>query len=403
MKQLTILSAILLGATGNAVAQELNSEFTVTHQVVPEERAATRLQLLPQLQLPAVDAGRLPSSGLVTAGPVSPTLTFMQPVPWASTLAVSPWRGYAQLAYGPAYNLDASAGYRIIDRSNLQLGAFMQFNGFKYSSSAHPDTPWRVYGKPTLRRNTFAAGSSLTWRPIKDGTLRVAADYTFSAHNIPMPVVKIEDGMVLPDADNPATSIYNINHNGLNISADWAHNVSAKFRYTLSASYGLTAFSRYAEGCTENRGTLGTSLIYDYGKKSHWQLDLSMLSVEMSDFGHKGVLSVAPLYRLTLRRFMAQLGFKADFLLGNVHNFDDNNGTDGWLYPRLDLCWKPSAMFTLWGKIDGRTDANTMASLFEAQPYNFPVNFMPVTYHYIDVENETIGTTIINEPLGYSA
>lgn len=401
MKPLHIIAASMLALGPGLSAQELNSEFTVTHQVVPEERAATRLQLLPQLQLPAVNAGRLPASGLVTPGQLSPSLITLEPAPWLTTLARSPWRGYAQLAYGPTYNLDASAGYRIIDRSRLQLNAYMQFNGFKYSA-AHPDTPWRVYGKPSMHRNTVTAATNLSWSPLDKASLRVAADYSFSAYNIPMPVVaRNAEGWVVPDAVTPTVVNNHVNHNGVNVTADWAHAVSTKFSYSLSAAYGMTSFSRMTEYAhTENRGSFGANLRYDHGEKSHWALALSALSIQMPDFGHKGVLSVAPAYRLTLRRFTAQIGVKADFRLGNVRNADDN--TDGWLYPQVDLCWKPSSMFSLRGVIDGRTDANSMASLFEGQPYNFPANYSPVSYGVIDLTTGESGTITVFEPLAYS-
>ena len=51
------LAALMLGLT--AGAQDLDTEITVNHEVVPEEHAATRLRIMPQISLPKIDAGRL--------------------------------------------------------------------------------------------------------------------------------------------------------------------------------------------------------------------------------------------------------------------------------------------------------------------------------------------------------
>lgn len=405
MKPTHIIAALALTAALPAAAQELNSEFTVTHQVVPEERAATRLQLLPTIELPGVNAGRLPAATLVNAAPLSPVTVGLEPAPWQTELPRWPWRGYAQLAYGPLYNLDASAGYRMIDRSDLSLDAFMQFNGYKYSSK-HPDRSYRVYGPQRLWRDAVTAGLRSEWKPMADASLKVAGDYNFSAHNIPMPVVDRTLPVPGPFADPELCAIDRkfVNHNAVNLTADWRHRATRKFTYQVTAAYGLTAFSRYPDAPFENRGSVGTSLRYDHGKRSHWQADISALWISVDGFGHKGVFTITPRYELTLKHFAATIGIRADFRMGNVKNVsirpDVTNNyvtTDGWLYPMIDLRWRPSSKFILWGRADGRTDANSLASLYEAQPYNFPVNYMPTTYY--DLNGNTVS---VNEPMAYS-
>ncbi|MDE6118697.1 MAG: hypothetical protein K2F82_02400 [Muribaculaceae bacterium] len=74
MKHIYIIAAMMTASLLTAAAQELNSEFTVTHQVVPEEQAATRLQLLPSIALRPVDAGRLPASTLLGHTALMPCL-----------------------------------------------------------------------------------------------------------------------------------------------------------------------------------------------------------------------------------------------------------------------------------------------------------------------------------------
>ncbi|MDE6144678.1 MAG: hypothetical protein K2F96_00195, partial [Muribaculaceae bacterium] len=59
-----LMLAAMIPAAGKS--QELNSEITVTHQVVPEEQAATRLRLLPTVSLPKVSPGRLSMASSAT-------------------------------------------------------------------------------------------------------------------------------------------------------------------------------------------------------------------------------------------------------------------------------------------------------------------------------------------------
>lgn len=387
-KRLT-LPALLLAASLGAVAQELNSEFTVDHIIVPEERAATRLPLIPAIDLPALKSSRLTPTSLLHAGSLLPTMTGLEPAPWLTSIATSPWRGYAEVAFGPLYNLDASAGYRLIDRANLGLDAFMQFNGFSYSSK-HPDKAYRVYGPQHLHRNTAVAGLRSAWAPLRGATLTAAADYSFTAMNIPMPIISMADGVVRPNTADPKIARNFVNNNSVNISADWRHAVSRKFSYNVSAAYGLAAFSRFTDAATENRGALGLTLNYDHGSKSHWLLDLNSQLLAYDGHGHKGVLSVRPAYTLTLSHFTMRLGVKVDFRLGNIANPDIN--ADGWIYPDFLLSWKPSAHFTLWGKADGRTDVNSLASLFESQPYNYPL-FDGLEY-YSRIYNLDLGMTL---------
>lgn len=406
MKRFYIHTALSLAAPLMSMAQELNSEFTVTHQVVPEERAATRLQLLPSITLQPVDAGRLPASTLIGQASLSPVTMGLEPAPWQTTIDRWPWRGYAQLAYGPTYNLDASAGYRVIDRNNLALDAFMQFNGFNYSSK-HPDRAYRVYGPQHLWRNSVTAGFRSMWKPMENASLKVGGHYNFSAHNIPMPVVDRSLPTPGPFADPELCTIARnfVNHNGVELSARWRHAVTRKLSYTAGASYGLTAFSRYPDAPYENRGSVSAGVRYDHGRRSHWLLDLEARWLSVEDYGHKGLLTFFPRYLLTLDHFTATIGIKVDIRMGNVVNqsmkADVTNNycdTDGWIYPAINLSWRPSSKFILWGKFDGRSDTNSLASLFEAQPYNYPVNYLPVARITSD------GTTFTqNVPLGYSS
>lgn len=158
-----IFSSFLLAAAAVS-AQNLNTEITVSHEVVPEERAATRLRLLPSVSLPSVNPGRLPSASRFTPATMTPFINRLEAACYADSLRRSPWRGYASLIYGPTYNLSASAGYRFIESRNLILDGYMQFNGMSYVSK-YPAIDYD--GKVCFRRNTAMAGAKTSWTTTK--------------------------------------------------------------------------------------------------------------------------------------------------------------------------------------------------------------------------------------------
>lgn len=388
-----ILATALLSvsACSWATAQDLNSEITVTHDVVPEERAATRLQLLPSVSLPQTVPGRLSPASLVGVSPLTPSLLTLEPAPYLTSRLKSPWRGYASLGYGPMYNLGASAGYRFVERDNLQADAFLHFDGFKYKSK-HPDASYRAYGPVNMHRNSLDLGTRATWSPLKGTTLSATATYAFSGYNFPLPVLK-PGGIPYQDPAECYVNNNRINANMLNISADWRHSVSEKWSYTLSTSYGLHANSGIAGALTENRGSFGGSVVYDHGDVSHWSMDASLSMAgatarHTSGTFHKGIVTLRPAYRLTIDHFSALAGVRLDMRAGGYNPTQD---ALGYIYPELQLMWRPSSVFCMYGKMDGHTDANYISSLYESQPYIFPI--MANLKGYSHVHNYEIGAT----------
>lgn len=364
------VGAFLLASTA-VNAEDLNTQITVRHEVVPEERAASRLSIFPAISLPAVNPGRLPAATDATASKLTPFIRTLEPAAYATTPTPWPWRGYAVAGYGPTYNLAASAGYKFIDRQDLSAKAFMQFDGLKYTSK-HPDKPYRVYGPVTLRNNSVAAGADVAWQPFHGASFNANVLYGFSDYNVPVPVLNM--GKPFDDPADCRVDHYGINANMLKVNASWHHQTSRKFSYTFKAGYGLIRFGKIFEAVTENIGDLSLALNYDYGSVSHWNMRVSAQLINDSANGvagayNKGIISIYPSYLMTLKRFTLKAGVKIDSYTGNI---DSADGYNGFIYPELLLDWHPSDFFNLYGKMEGRTDSNSFMSLYEAQPYNYP-------------------------------
>lgn len=368
---ITITAAMAL-ATASATAQELNSEITVTHDVVPEERAATRLRTLPVVTLPQLTGGRLSPATAPGMAALSPSAFTLEPAPLLTTLLRSPWRGYASLNYGPAYLLDASAGYRFIERRTLTLDGALQFNGMSYSST-HPDSDYRGYGKARLRRNCADLALRTAWQPLAGAQLTAEATYGFAAYNFPLP--KLAHGGIPYSAPELClTDHTDLTVNALTLKAGWHHRASDAVTYSVGAGYSLQANSGVPAAVSQNAGHMDAAVTWHASAASHWSLQAdahlyTLTAAHTSGTAHKGLIGLRPAYTLTTEHFTARLGVRLDILTGNFNPTDLGRAQ---FYPDVHLTWQPAAIFAITASATGHTDANSLSALYEAQPYIFP-------------------------------
>jgi len=342
----------MLGMSAAAAAQDLNSEITVSHEVVPEERAATRLRVLPTLTLPSVTPGKLSAATGVSSAELNPAIVTLEPADYANTLTHTPWRGYADLGYFPVYNLGASAGYRFIDTPEFTLNAYMQFNGFRYTTT-HPDVNYRHLGDVTLHQNTVLGAVNAAWRPTgTNGTLSASAYYSFKRYNIP-----------LGSADTIITA------NRVNIDANWAARTGA-VDYNVGAAYNLITTSGLPDALNQGRAKVNAGATWHYNTTSAWRLDLSATILETSH-QTKGVTHIAPYYSYRSENLLARLGANIDLKNGNTA-YEHS----AYITPNVSVVWQPSAHFNLWGKADGRLERTPWQLSLRNNPIASPQSFM---------------------------
>lgn len=336
--------------TAGAAAAQSNGDITISHEVVPEEQAATRLRLNPVLSLPKVTLGRIPAATSFARGELTPFIYTLDPAAYATSASRYPWRGYAALGYGPAYNLAASAGYRFIEEQKLTLDAYMQFNGMQHKSG-YPTLEHIYPGKVSYRRNTGLLGTNLTWRPNNTGTLTASALYQFSAYNFP--ILDLRTYVVTP---------LNINANVAKIDGRWASKANA-VDYTVGVDYSMLAFARNE---AENRGKLSATALWHATSASAWGADLSFAISNSTINGNKGILHIAPYYALAASTVKLKVGGNIDIHTGNV----------GYrrlvVAPEVSINWQALPIASIWGKVTGRMDDNSRAALYNEQPYLLP-------------------------------
>lgn len=118
----TAILALGLGVATLASAQGLHKEINVDQKIEPVKRDASRINVLPTLQLPAVSRPQLSFSDRVVTTRVPNAITTLAPMAYGDKLYESSYRGYVVLGLGaPLFNASFSAGYRAIDTEKTRL------------------------------------------------------------------------------------------------------------------------------------------------------------------------------------------------------------------------------------------------------------------------------------------
>lgn len=389
MKLLTAI--IMTAAAPLAVAQGLNQEVDVEHAVVPTHRDFTRLMQYPTPGLTPVTISPLNYSQRMTPAPVTPSALLYEPAAWNDTLPTSPYKGYALAGYWPAYHLNASAGYRVIDTDHTRLSVWGQLNGanYKFHGVEH-------------RRTSVAIGADLHQAIGQRSFLDAGLAYRFGSFN---PQFSHEG------TTGPVTGTWKQYVNAVDANAAWHSSVEG-LKYNVMATYGhfgyynslpyigwpdaesredlrpvrenvfgLMADGRLAMGESSTVGLdLGVDIVRD-GRTStpyyYMPWGEYRLRGERGTYTH-GVITLTPRYIFEGSNFTADLGVKLNFVA--------NCGTAVHVAPDAKVTWTPLTMLTLSAKATGGQVINTLASLYEVNYLNAPMAGYRDSYVPIDFE-----------------
>lgn len=344
------LGVLALGMT--AAAQDLNTEITVNHEVVPEEQAATRLRIMPQISLPKVDVGRLPAVAHYLPAQLSPFISPLGPASYLDQNVRYAYRGYAMLGYGPVYNLTGSVGYRCVESDRLTVDAYGQFNGISYTRNYRklPAFMDGFDGKACFRRQSAALGANTRWTTGK-GTLTGSVLYDYIGYNYPILQLQMP----------PVTDKHIIDANLANVNVGWSAAQSG-FDYSVGVDYSTIYMGK--NNANNNRIALNGATTWYTSSKSAVNLELGF-SMDHSSLTHnKGILHVLPRYSFAVSKFRLRLGANVDVRAGNVAF-----GPQVLIAPDIDVVWQPSTFFNIWGKVNGKIDDNYRGKLLDEQPY----------------------------------
>lgn len=254
--------------------------------------------------------------------------------------------GQASLFYGPEYNLEASANYKIANRESKSVNAWLLFDGMRYTSD-YPGIPYD--GKVSFRRNTVSAGADGKWK-LKSGCLDAALSYQYSAYNFP-----------ILDLPTLLTDHHDIDANVGKFKLGWGQR-EKEIEYSLRLNYDVMYFGK---DCANNNlidiaGTIGRHLTHasEAGLGAGYSFDHS------EAVGNKGIVRMQPYFKYASKVFKIKLGADIEIAAGNCFN-----RPPALFSPDIDMSWTPSHKINVWGKVSGKIDGNSRISLYNEQPY----------------------------------
>lgn len=347
-----ISASLLIGSVITAGAQGLKTEISVTHEIVPEEISASKIRLHPTVMLPEIKQARLNPSLMFSPSELTPHFSQLEPADYLVDVKRSQMRGYASLGYGPVYNLNASAGYRFIEKSDLTLDGYMQFNGMNYNS--HFTNFRHIYDdKVNIHRNTVLIGANSSWKPEgKAGELKSSIFYSFSGYNFP-----------ILDIPTAVVNVSDINANLMKVDALW-NGQSGSINYSIFGEYNMIAF---AKNMANNGGKLRGSVNWHCNQRSTWSLDLGASLVNSTIVGHKGIVNFKPKYEYVDSNLTVSVALNVDIKTGNC-----KASKNFLIAPEVKLFWQPINYIGIWANIYGRMDDNNRSLLYNEQPYLLP-------------------------------
>ncbi len=361
------LTAVFCAAT----AQDLSKEITIEREIVPEQRAATRLNVSPAVAAPEVKTIKPEYSDRAEPTLVAVSASRLEPAAYADTLSLSPYKGYACLGYFPSFNLGASAGYRFIDNGDTRLKGWLQYEGKSYKGETLNS------GKLKYRDHTFALGADLRRRLGRASVLDV--DMRYSLTNLNSPFV---------------SDSYSQNVHQAEVDLSWEGKGDA-FTYDIGIGYGRFGFSKEAgisypmetlggdplRPLKENSLKINLGAATDLSQSSSVALDLdaaivnynatAALTYDPDDESPytlsrgpgrtRGVISLKPRYLFSSGQAFARIGARIDV---SIHS-----GKALHIAPDVKLGWIPSGFFSAVAEFGGGEHVNYLGSLFDYTHY----------------------------------
>lgn len=354
--------SLLFGAS--ASAQQLTTRIRGEYAdsiVIP---AASRLPFTPALPTTPTGGQKYLSYSLQSLSVAVPSsYATLEPAAIADTLATISSRGYARLGLMSIFNVDASAGYKILDTDRTRLSAWLQYDASTYRGCYTRD---QGFGTRFVHNHAATIGTTLHQAVGRESFIDAGLDYTYG-HNT-VGALKTDN----PYATDGRTT------GRLNASALWTQRhraldfgVGADYHYLHIANpigkvpnenrIGGTAFIRGAFAGSSAAGLTATvshqsfTSSVDRAADVFWSAPVSKSNT---------LLTLNPYYRLDLNNIHLDLGAKVNLTFGAGKFFH--------IAPDVKAVWVPSSIVKIYGSATGGVRQNTLSSMLDAAPYLTP-------------------------------
>ncbi len=350
MKYITlwVVMAVAAVTAYAAVEEQLAKEITIEKEIIPEQRAATRLGIMPKVTLPAVQPKKLTYGDRSVTTRVPSTVSVLEPVSPVDSSSLLSQRGYVDLGYFPAYNAALSAGYRIVDNGMTRLNAWTQYDGSVYDED-------NTDGKEvTVRSHAVTAGVGLRQKVGNISAIDAGVRYSYSRFNQPV-----------------AGDEYSVSVNRLDMDAAWS-SVVRGLDYTIGIEYGYFGYGISEEPAgivkpaKENRFAVSANAVMPVGISSHMCLDIGVSHLGYNrDDCNTALVSVVPSYLYRPGSITARIGAKLEVTTNSLKMFH--------IAPEMSLEWTPSSVFAAYCRLSGGEHQNTLGSLYGFTRYSNPM------------------------------
>ncbi len=367
------LLALGLAATSTAFGQGLHKEINVEQKIDPVKRDASRITVLPTLQLPAISRPQLSFSDKVVTTHVPNSITTLAPVAYGDKLYTSPYRGYAVLGLGaPLFNATFSAGYRAIDTDKTRLAVWSQYNGDIYrekitdivgGSSPEHTNYWRDH--------SASLGTDLRQAIGENSALDASLDYTYAYHTNPIGHMSYSQNISRANA----SALFSSKAEGLGYSVGAHYQHFGMYHFDIPDGYSYRLEDYPEKGVRQNLFGAEGSFALPFGETTELGLDINADFLRTGAYltplypynnydkfaastgGTSGLISLTPHLDFGSQTFKGRLGVQADITTGGGKTFH--------IAPEVMLAWTPSQIIGIEVTAKGGSQLNSLASLYD--------------------------------------
>lgn len=321
-------------------AQDLSTEVVVDRNIIPEERSAARPSwLAPEILLPPTQTVELQPVTYTGVAALDRQYTQLPAADGAYAAEKTPYRGYVAGGYFPTLDFGISAGYRLLDKKTMSLGARLQLDSERYRPSKDVDAPNYFF--------TTTIGVDYRWQPTSKSTLAAFAEYAY---------LRDRTYFFEPQSINSGA-----------VGASWRQEVGrvnihaslrGDFEHLGKVREILAGNTPWVDPLSQQRVRFAAGMALPLAdSRIGIDVDGDYLRTAAETASTKGFVALTPHYTYVSRRFVAKIGVKLDIA-------DKFN-----VMPDVRVQWNVADAFSIWANVTGGSHVNSFASLRQVSVY----------------------------------
>lgn len=399
-----LLPALMLLPAAAPAQEQLTKEIDIEREIVPELRAASRMEVFPATMRPVMPQVSLTPGELTSAADYLPLALRYEPASAGAAAPLTPYRGYVDAGYFPLADFGVAAGFAAIARENTSLNIWANLNRRQYDDK-NPIFADYSEGRNDYKTLDVAAGVKFAHRFSPKGKLGIATDFGYSSFNKGLLHSVYEDGHFYTTVYDPTQSIVQ-----WHLNAGWNGSADNGLRYTIGARTGIFNTSKaqpvgipigdpwfllgYED--PQKQTTFGANVcaslpinsVSDFGMDitSDWQRlkvvvipgEYPIMEINPSEPKTFGVSSFTPYYSFHNAGFDIHAGVRLDLA--------SDNGSKLYISPDVRFAYNPVAQFGVWLNATGGSKLNTLESLYAVSRYMLPTEVNSTSRVKLDSE-----------------